>query len=164
MAGGPIFPHSVFPATTDEAFQNFHVGAGANSKRDEGLGVSADAGGVDVTWELRFQMPPALPTGTATLRLRVLAAAVAGAMLVDPQWASVAVDDDPSATVLNAEGNTTISWGAGDDDVYKEALITLDADTIVADEEVVMNLVFKGSDGSYDLAVVATVIPSIIWI
>lgn len=164
MAGGPIFPHSVFPVTQNEAFPNFHVGAGAFSKRDEGLGVSADAGGVDVTWELRFQMPPALPTGTATLRLRALAAAVAGSMLVDPQWASVAVDEDPSATALNAEGDETITWGAGDDDVYKEALITLDADIIVVNEEVVMNLVFKGSDGAYDLAVVVTVIPSIIWI
>jgi hypothetical protein len=40
MAGGPIFPNSAFPVTNGFVFPNFHVGAGANSKQDEGLGVT----------------------------------------------------------------------------------------------------------------------------
>ena len=160
MAGGPIFPHSIFPVTADRVFPNFHVGAGANSKHDEGLGVEASVG-ADSTWRLRFQMPPTLPTGTGKLRLRGLANATTGVSKVNPKWASVAVEEDPSSATLNAEGTDTITWGSGDADQYKESKITLDADTLVADEEVVMDLVFETT--SWTLAQVSTWIVSIIW-
>lgn len=160
MAGGSIFPHSTFPATADRVFPNFHVGAGANSKHDEGLGVEASVG-VDSTWGLRFQMPPTLPTGTGKLRLRALANAATGVAKVNPKWASVAVDEDPSSAALNAEGTSTLTWSTGDEDKYKELKITLDADALVASEEVVMDLVFETA--SWTLAQVSTWIASIIW-
>lgn len=159
MAGGPIFPHSAFPTTSD-AFPNFHVGAGANSKHDEGLGIAASLG-ADTIWRLRFQMPPTLPTGTGKLRLLALANSAANAAKVNPSWVSVAVEEDASAATLNAEGTGTITWAASDEDVYKELKITLDADTLVASEEVVMDLVFETA--SWTLAVVSTWIASIIW-
>lgn len=160
MAGGPIFPHSAFPATAGRVFPNFHVGAGANSKQDEGLGVEASLG-ADSIHRLRFQMPPTLPTGTGKLRLLSLANAVAGAAKVNPKWASVAVEEDPSSVALNAEGTSTITWGAGDNDQYKELKVELDADVLVASEEVVMDLVFETA--SWTLAQVSTWIASIIW-
>lgn len=160
MPAGPFFPNSVYPATAGRVFPNFHVGAGANSKHDEGLGVEASVG-ADATWRLRFQMPPSLPTGTCKLRLLALANATSGNARVNPKWASVAVEESPSGATLNAEGASQLTWGAGDNDQYKELKITLDADTPVANEIIVMDLVFETA--SWTLAAVSTWIPSIIW-
>ena len=160
MAGGPIFPHSAFPVTAGRVFPNFHVGAGANSKQDEGLGVEASVG-AGSTWRLRFQMPPTLPTGTGKLRLLALANATSGVAKVNPKWVSVAVEEDPSGATLNAEGTSTVTWSTGDNDQYKELKVTLDADSLVASEEVVMDLVFETT--SWTLAQVSTWIASIIW-
>ena len=160
MAGGPIAYHSAYPATSNRVFPNFHVGKGANSKRDEGLGVEASVG-ADSTWELRFQMPPTLPTGTGKLLLRALADATTGVSKVNPKWRSVAAEEDPTDTALSAEGTTTTTWAAGDDDQYKEEKITLDADTLVASEVVVMDLVFETT--SWTLAKVSTWQAFIIW-
>jgi hypothetical protein len=160
MAGGPIFPHSVYPVTADKIFQNVHVGAGANSKHDMGMGAMASLD-ANATWRLRFAMPPALPTGTAKLRLLALANATANAAKVNPQWASVAVEEDPSSATLNAEGTQTITWGAGDADQYKELLVTLDADTVVLSEIIAMDLVFENT--GWTLAVVSTWQASVIW-
>lgn len=161
MAGGPIFPHSAVFVTPGKVFPSIHSGDGANSKYDEGLGVMASVDG-DATVAMRFQMPPtSLPTGTGKLRLLALADAVAGAAKVNPKWASVAVEEDPSDTALNAEGTSTVTWAAADDDVYKELLVELNADTLVAGEVVVMNLVFETA--SWTLAQVSTWIVSIIW-
>ena len=160
MAGGPIFPHSAFPVTAGRVFPNFHMGAGANSKQDEGLGVEASVG-ADSTWRLRFQMPPTLPTGTGKLRLLALANATSGVAKVNSKWVSVAVEEDPSGATLNAEGTSTVTWSTGDNDQYKELKVTLDADSPVASEEVVMDLVFETT--SWTLAQVSTWIVSIIW-
>ena len=162
MAGGPIFPNSQYPATASGlVFPNFHVGAGANSKHDEGLGVAASIG-ADATWRLRFHMPPTdLPSGTGKLRLLALANATTGNAKVNPKWASVAVEEDPSSATLQAETTQTVSWAAGNNDQYKELKVTLDADTLVAGEVVAMDLVFETS--SWTLAQVSTWIPTIIW-
>lgn len=161
MAGGPIFPRSTFPLTSD-TFVNFHVGAGANSKHEEGLGV-INSIGTDAIWRLRFQMPSQLPSGAAKLRLRTLAAAPSSSVVakVNPKWASVAVGEDPSSATLNAEGTTTVTFTTSDGDKYVETKITLDADTVVAGEEVVMDLVFEASGWSLDQ--ISTWIVSIIW-
>lgn len=160
MTGGPVFPRSAIPITTDRVFTNIHIGAGANSKHEEGLGVQASVG-ADSIWRLRFQMPPTLPSGMGKLRLLALANATSGNAKVNPKWASVAVEEDPSEATLNAEGTSTLSWSTGDNDQYKELKVTLDADTLVASEEVVMDLTFETS--SWTLAQVSTWIPSIIW-
>ena len=160
MAGGPIFPRSAFPVTGSRVFPNIHIGAGANSKHEEGLGVEASVG-ADSIWRLRFQMPPVLPVGTCKLKLRALANATTGNAKVNPKWASVAVEEDPSSATLNAEGTTTITWSTGDNDQYKEAEVNLDADTPVADEEIVMDLTFETT--AWTLAQVSTWIVSIIW-
>jgi len=160
MAGGPIFPHSAFPVTAGNVFPNFHIGAGANSKQDEGLGVAASIG-ADSTWRLRFWMPPSLPTGTCKLRMLALANATSGAAKVNPKWVSVAPEEDPSGATLNAEGTSTLTWAAGDNDQYKELKVNLDADTPVGGEVIVMDLVFETS--SWTLAQVSTWQVAVIW-
>jgi len=160
MPGGPIFPNSAYPVTAGRVFPNFHVGAGANSKHEEGMGVEASVG-ADSVWRLRFQMPPTLPSGTGKLRLLALANATSGNAKVNPKWVSVAAEENPSSATPVAETVQTVTWGAGDNDQYKELKVTLDADTLVAGEIVVMDLVFETA--SWTLAAVSTWIASIIW-
>lgn len=180
MAGGPFLPSSAVPVgTSGEVFPNIHDGDGATTHGfDEGLGV---ANATDLTadreWSLTFQMPTTLPTGTATFRLIALADIQAGDLSVDPSWASVAMDEDPSAATLTAEGpdpdsrvggdgsdtdNSTFGWATADDDVYLEARWTLNADTVVAGEVIVMRL--RIDDGDTDVAAVTTLLPSVIFV
>lgn len=159
MPGGPLFPRSAYPVSSD-VFPNVHVGAGANSKHEEGLGVAASLG-ANAIWRLRFSAPTVLPSGTAKLRLRALANATTGDAKINAKWASVAVEEDPSSATLVAEGTSTLSWGAGDNDQYKQLLVVLDADTIVAGEEIVMDLTFETLN--WTLAQVSTWSTPIVW-
>jgi hypothetical protein len=159
MAGGPVFPFSALPVTAPRVFPNVHVGA-TNGRREQGMGVEASLG-ANGTWALRFEMPQVLPSGTAKLRLLALAAATANAAKVNPTWGMCAVEESPDTITLTGEGTQTITWGAGDTDQYKELIVTLDADTIVASEFMVMNLVFETT--GWTLTVVSTWQASIIW-
>jgi len=157
MAGGPLFPNSEFPATADRTFPNVHV---SSAQHQEGMGVEASVG-ANATWQLEFQMPPTLPTGTGKLRLLAQATATSGAAKVNPTWGSVAVEESPGVVSLTAEGTGTITWASGDSDVYKELKIDLDADTLVAGEMVIMDLIFETA--SWTLAVISTWRATIIW-
>ena len=77
------------------------------------------------------------------------------------KWASVAAEEDPSAATLNAETVQTVTWAAGDSNVYKETKVNLDADTPVANEVIVMDLTFETS--GWTLNVVSTWQAFIIW-
>ncbi len=179
MAGGPFKPSSAFAVgSSGEVFENAHVGDGGNAAaEEEGLGVAnATDLTADRTWSLRFEMPTTLPTGTPTFRLLALADIQAGDLYVDPTGASVAIDEDPSAATLTAEGpnptsrstansgtgNATFTWSSGDDDIYLEARWTMDAFAPVAGEVIVMQL--RIDDGDTDVAAVTTLIPSIIFV
>lgn len=153
MSGGPLFPFSAIPVTTDRVFDNVHIGAGSNSKHTQGFGVEASVG-ADSTWRLRFQLPKTLPSGTLKLNGFALANATTGNAKWNPKWASVASEEAMDVATLNAEGTQTLSWGAGDNDQNKAISITLDADTPVAGETIVMDFVLETA--SYTLAQVST--------
>lgn len=161
MAGGPLLPNSLYPAdTAGRLFPSFYGGAGGNnSPRDEGMGVMASLS-ADATWELRFLMPPSIPSGTLKLRLLALANAATGAAKVTVKDAAVAAGASPSAATLNVESQTTITWGAGDNDKYKEAKVTLSS-TVAANDILVVALTFNTS--GFTLAQISTWIASIIW-
>lgn len=159
MAGGPIHPFSMLPITSPRVFANVHVG-GTNGRRVEGMGVEASVG-ANATWQLLFEMPQVLPTGTAKLRLLAVAASTANAAKVNPTWGMCAVEESYDTITLTAEGTQTITWSTGDTDQFKELIVTLDADTVVADEILVMGLVFETT--SWTLAVVSTWLASIIF-
>lgn len=161
-AGGPIYPASAFPVTSGFVFPGCHVGAGANSKQDCGLQVTdATTLTSDAIWRLRFWMPPTLPSGTCKLKIWALANATSNAVKINPKWAMVDAEADPSSATLNAEGTSTITWAAGDNDQYKELKITLDAVTVNASQMMVMDLTFE--DTSFTLAVVSTYHVAVIW-
>jgi hypothetical protein len=161
VAGGPIFSHSSYPVTAGSCFPNVYVGGGANSKHDDGFGVAASIA-ADATWRLRFQVPPAIPTGTAKLLLRALANATTGAAKVTPQLAKVGGGSSPSGAALTAEAQQTVTWTAVD--VYLDTKVTLTNTTIVTGDEnkaLVCDLVFNAT--GWTLAQVSTWQVSLIW-
>lgn len=181
MTGEVIWPHSAYPeGASGEIFPYLFVGTGGNaSPSEEGLGVaSAPDLGADRVWALRFMMPTTLPSGTATLRVMALANIQAGDLSVDPSWASVAVDEEPSAATLNAEGpdpdartggdgsdgdNSTFGWATADDGKYIEARWALDnGGTPQAGEMVVMAL--RIDDTDTDVLAEVALYPTIIFV
>jgi hypothetical protein len=106
-------------------------------------------------------MPPTLPSGTAKLRKRARANATSGNAKVNVKWCSVAMEEDPDDITLNAEGVETVTWGASDDNQYKESKTTLDADTVVAGEILRVQLVFETA--SWTLAQISGWLASVWW-
>lgn len=161
MAGGPLYPSSLKIEDSPDIFGDVFIGDGANAHETEVIGVIASLG-ADVEMDLEFPMPSTLPTGTAKLVMIALADAVTGVAKHNPAWASVAAGQDPSSFTLTAEGVETTTWAAAEDDVYKQTKTTLDADTIVASEIIVMHVKFETS--GWTLAVVSGWLrPWIIW-
>lgn len=177
MSGGPFYP-AADPGTSGELFFNTHVGGGGNNAaRYPGLGV---ANATDLTadryWSLLWFFTT-LPTGTAYFDLGAMADVQAGDLSVDPQWASMAFDEDFSAGTLNAEGpdpdsrvggngadgdNSTFGWDTNDDDVMLKSRWTLNADTVVAGEAIIMGLKIVNADT--DVAAVVTLFPMIVFV
>lgn len=161
MSGGPIAP---FPPYTSDvsgnAFPNFYVGAGGNaSPTDYGLGVAASLG-ADTVWQLRFPMPPTIPTGTLKLRILQLANATSGVAKFTVSDANVAAGASPSAATLTAETQSSVTWGAGDADKYKETKVTLTS-APSGNDTLVVAITFNHT--SWTLAQILTSIVTAIW-
>lgn len=161
MAGGPIYPSSAFPNdSAGRLFPSFYAGAGGNAApHDEGLGVKASLD-ADATWELRFPMPPSIPTGTLKLRLLALANATSGNAKVTVSDGRCPAGGTPSAVSLTSETQVTITWGAGNNDDYMEAKVTLST-TPQANDMFVVALTFNTS--GWTLAAASTWLASILW-
>ena len=164
MAGGPIFPSSVYlGGAAGNLFPNFYAGAGGNlSAHDEGIGVAASfaAGFGSGTGELRFQIPPAVPTGTPKLFDRVLANATTGAHVFTFLAGQVSGGGNPSAVTLTSQGQNTVSFNANSADTYNDTKTTI-ALTPVANNMLVVALSINS--GGNTLAAVATHVVSLIW-
>lgn len=145
MAGGPIQPTSIIPGA-EHCYGGVYVGAGAIIT-GEIMTIVEDATTLDANTyvDLVFRASEVLPSGTFTLRITSRCPVTTGDLVVDPSWKSTAAEEDPDTGALNAEGDTTITWSAGDSDVQKETEITLDADTVVAGERVIMRVTFKNA-------------------
>lgn len=155
-----LSPRSIYHADPPRITPSIFIGAGGTGDHEPCSLVEASLS-ADATLRLKFDIPPTLPTGTAKLRLLARAAAVTGVAKVNPKWASIAVEEDPSSATLNAETTQTVTWASGDSDVYKELKVTLDADTVVASEIIMMDILFETA--SWTLAADSGWIASIIW-
>jgi len=148
---------SAAPDGSGLVFPDVVVGA-TNGRRIEGLGVTdgttLDA---DATWHLVFEPPGELPTGTAKLVIWSRSLGT-GDVIVNPTWASVADGENPDTITLTAEGAATITLSAT---AWEYNEITLDADTIVAGELIVMDLIFE--DTSNTATAVSIHLVSVIW-
>lgn len=158
-SAGPFRPSSAVPDTSGDVYPNVHT---ANSKYREGLGVAASISS-DRTWHLEFDCPPVLPAGTCKLVLIGVANATTGSAKINPKWVSVdsGAGENAFTATRVAEGTTTATWAAGDNDDDKRVKITLDADTPVGGETIVMDLVFEAS--GWTLAQVSTWKVFVVW-
>ena len=167
MAGGPIGPSSVYlGGGGGRLFPNFHAGAGGNAApKDEGVGVVASLA-ADSTAELRFHIPPAVPTGTLKLRMIALANATSGAAKVTVKdgvatpAGSPGASGNPSAATLTSEAQSTVTWAASENDRYKETKVTLTA-APAANDILVVGITFQTT--SWTLAQVSTWLFTILW-
>jgi hypothetical protein len=155
---------SSFPATPDATYPSAFYTT-SNSFIVEGLGV---IGNIDVFGDAElhyiFHIPPSLPSGTAKLEVLVMGQPVVGASVkFNPYWKSVPVEDtvDLALGSLNAEGTQTVTFGPGDNNVFHRVKIALDADTVVADEFVVLRLVMESA--TWTLSYETIWLPAIIW-
>lgn len=162
MSGGPKFPDSVYYGTSGKIFPNLHSTT-TNASVFEGHGCMASLD-ADTDLQLEFEMPPDLPSGTAKLVCRAMANATSNDAKFNVRWKSFATEEDldiAKGSYPTAEGTQTITWASGDDDVYKEVKVTLDADTVTAAETIHMYVTFETTD--WDLAAVSTWKFFIVW-
>jgi len=155
MAGGPIFPFSAYPVTTDRIFPEF-----LTNEMPEALGFEASLG-ADSIWRLFYRAPPVIPTGTAKLDIWGQANATSGAVKLNVKWKSYGANEVPSAASLTAEGVGTLTFATT---AYRltNLQVTLDADTWVAGELIMLDLV--GETTGWTLAVVLGILPpTIFW-
>lgn len=161
MAGGPLGPVSMYP-TSARGFIYAYEGAGTTEDRSmmHGIAAAADIASDGTAWHLIFEMPQILPSGTAKLRIISRANATTGVIGLNVSWASVAVTESPDDATLNDEGSVDITTSATADR-YVETLLTLDADTVVADEVIHMNI--DVDDSAHTIAAETGLFFSIIW-
>lgn len=117
--------------------------------------------GADAIWRLFFRLPPTtLPTGTCKLLIVCQANATTGDAKLNPKWKSYGALEVPAAASLTAEGVQTISFATT---AYRlvETKVTLDADTPVAGELIMLDLV--GETSGWTLAQILGVQACIIW-
>lgn len=155
-----VQPISAFSSNGAKLAAGFYAGGGGNaSPHDYGHGVIASLD-ADVTLELRFPVPSPVPSGTPKLRLLALANANTGAAKLTVKDAVVSAGASPSAVALTSESQTTVTWGAGDADKYKEVKVPLTA-VPVANGMLVAGVTFNTS--GWTLAAASTWIPTLIW-
>lgn len=155
MAGGPILPFSAYPVTASLTFATF-----LTAVMPQGLGYAASLSG-DSTWRLFYWTPQVLPSGTATLLLTGQANATTGVAKLNPKWHSYAANEVPATADLTAEGVQTMTFATT---AYRltQISVTLDADTVVAGELIMMDLV--GETSGWTLAANLSILPQIIWV
>lgn len=161
MTAGPIAHYPPYTSdTAGNAFPNFYQGGGGNaSPTDYGLGVAASLG-ADVTWQLRFPMPPTIPSGTLKLRCLQLANATSGTAKFTVKDGTCAAGASPSATALTSETQSSVTWAAGDADKYKETKVSLTA-APAGNDTLIIAITFNTT--SWTLAQILTTIATIIW-
>jgi len=142
---------SAVPVSPPHTFGNVHVGLGAYSKHDDGLGVGYEMAGnislhfapsAGAIWRLRYRLLAPIPTGTPKLGLVALANENSKVAKVQVKWGCAAMGTDPSSVALYDEGVTTITWGASDANKYVESKITLDGGALVDGSVLLLDLCF----------------------
>jgi hypothetical protein len=161
MSGGPIYHLPPYTSdTAGNAFPNFYAGGGGNaSPTDYGLGITASLG-TDVTWQLRFPMPPTIPSGTLKLRTLMLANATSGTAKWTVSDINVAAGSSPSAATMNGETQQSYTWSSGNAGEYIETKQALTS-TPSGNDTLVVAITFNHT--SWTLAATLTTIATIIW-
>jgi hypothetical protein len=130
MAGGPIFPSSIYlGGASGNLSATFYIsGAGTTPANSaiEGVGVIASLG-ADAAAVLQFNMPEAIPVGTFKLRVLAWANATSGVAKLDIADGQTAPGSNIASTTLTTEaGSPTISqtWTTADVIVENKVALT----------------------------------------
>lgn len=161
MAGGPAALLGVSLSTNGRVYPGDYVGQ-TNARQFQTMHKIEASLGADTHVYLLHQFPEVLPSGTCTLRLIAMANATSGNMTLTPSWASVAAEENMDTITLNSETGQTLTWSSGDSDVQKVLEVTMDADTPVASELCLVDLLF--TTASYTLAAEAAVWVEVVWV
>jgi hypothetical protein len=146
--------HGLYPDTFKTTTNDFWI---------EGMGVIAS---LDADSEIHyvFHVPSVLPTGNAKLEVIAQSLDAGGDAAYNPKWKSVAFGETMDLAVgsLNAEGESTLTWtGGADAHEMKRDKITLDADTVTADEFIVLRLALVSANWTLNQRCI--LLPSILW-
>jgi hypothetical protein len=153
-------PSSAFSSDNTKLAAGFYAGGGGNaSPHDAGYNLVA-ALLADVTLELRFPIPAYIPAGIPKLRMLALANAVLGSAKFTVKDAVVTMGASPSAAMLTSEPQSTVTWGVGDADKYKEVKVPLSA-VPVANGMLVVGVTFNAL--GFTLLSSSTWIPTLVW-
>jgi len=163
MAGGPIMPSSVYYNDSSGRIYPLCYSPGTSTNdapREWGHGVVGSLGG-DSILSLRFPVPPgSVPTGTLKLRGLFLANATTGTINYTVEDGSCGAGVIPATVTLTSETQSSLSWGTGDADKYKEVKTTLTTSP-AANDMLIVAVKFQTS--GWTLAVQMCAIFSIIW-
>lgn len=125
MAGGPIFPSSIYlGGASGNLSSNYYVpatntnGAGALEGIQVVGSLAADAPAV-----LQFNMPEVIPTGVLKLRCLAMANAVSGIAKLTIKDKNVAAGASLGTSTLNTETQLSQTWATAD--ILVENKITL---------------------------------------
>ena len=146
-----IQPQSQWPNSANITYGVYAGGGGGTSIHDTGWQLPASLG-TDSDLELRFQMPPNIPSGTFKLLTTCLANATTGTMKYTVKDADVANGASPSAATLSSETQNSVTWTAAD--VYVQTKTPLTHSTPAANDVSVVDVDFNTS--GYTLAQIAT--------
>lgn len=161
MAAGYFRPSSIVPVSTLSGIQAMSAGSTGVTQRFAMFIPDATTMTADQTFAIEMPFPPVIPSGQLKMRLRSYANAASGVVKFNPKWASCAAGENPGDFTLNAEGTQTITWATGNEWDMLVTSVTLDADTPVANEVLIMNLVFE--DNNTTLAVASYHIIEFYW-
>lgn len=144
MADAIIRPSFGIPRTS--GISPGFVDIGGATESGFGAWVAKASISSDEILELWFRMPgTSLPSGTGKLVFEGIANATTGDLDINVKWKSFAIEEDINNPTLNAEGKLDLTWSTGDDWDIKQQKVTLDADTLVAGEWVMMHLTIEAA-------------------
>lgn len=161
MAAGFFRPSSIVPVSSLCGIAVHSAGSTGVTQRFAMYIPDATTLNADQTFAIEFPFPPTLPSGQLKMRLRSYANAATGVVKFNPKWFSLAAGENPGDATLAAEGTQTITWATGNENDMLVTEVTLDADTPVAEEVLIMNLVFE--DTNTTLAVASYHIIEFFW-
>lgn len=125
MAGGPLFPSSVYlGGASGNLSPTFYVPATNTNAAGaiEGIGVIASLA-ADAPAVMQFNMPESIPTGTLKLRCLAMANATSGVAKLTIKDKNVAAGASLGTSTLNTETQVSQTWATAD--ILVENKVTL---------------------------------------
>ena len=162
MAGGPIYPYSPYPLTPGLVFDEVWERLDATQDTyDIGFGLAPSPLGQDAIWHLDFDIPPEIPTGAFTLRLKAVTGNNVGSVDVNPRYRMISPGQALHGTVLLSQGTNSLAWsGAPTDGVLQELKIPLTVIAPVTNAVCKLELVFESTSTLGDVSIWW---PTLIW-